>query len=101
MARAYAWMAFQTSTGSSEIKDGWGYHSVNAMMKHWPGGGPEEGGRDAHFAYGKFAVYPGNNFDEHLVSFVDGALKLHGKKLKNGCRSDALLYHLVRHGHKE
>jgi len=78
MARAYV-DGFQTSTGNSEIKDGWGYHSVNAMMKHWPGGGPEEGGRDAHFAYGKFAVYPGNNFDEHLVSFVDGALKLNGK----------------------
>jgi beta-glucosidase len=78
MARAYC-DGFQTSTGSSEIADGWGYNSVNAMMKHWPGGGPEEGGRDAHFAYGKFAVYPGNNFDEHLVSFVDGALKLSGK----------------------
>jgi beta-glucosidase len=78
MARAYV-DGFQTSYGAAEIKDGWGYHSVNAMMKHWPGGGPEEGGRDAHFAYGKFAVYPGNNFDEHLVSFVDGALKLHGK----------------------
>ncbi|HEY4323747.1 MAG TPA: glycoside hydrolase family 3 N-terminal domain-containing protein [Mucilaginibacter sp.] len=78
MARAYC-DGFQTSTGDAEIKDGWGYHSVNAMMKHWPGGGPEEGGRDAHYAYGKFAVYPGNNFDEHLVSFVDGALKLSGK----------------------
>lgn len=78
MARAYV-DGFQTSTGSAEISDGWGYNSVNAMIKHWPGGGPEEGGRDAHFAYGKFAVYPGNNFDEHLVSFVDGALKLSGK----------------------
>lgn len=77
MARAYV-DGFQTSTGDKEIKSGWGYNSVNAMMKHWPGGGPEEGGRDAHFAYGKFAVYPGNNFDEHLVSFVDGALKLNG-----------------------
>lgn len=78
MARAYV-DGFQTSAGRAEIADGWGYNSVNAMMKHWPGGGPEEGGRDAHFAYGKFAVYPGNNFDEHLVSFVDGALKLSGK----------------------
>ncbi len=78
MARAYV-DGFQTSEGSAEIKDGWGFNSVNAMMKHWPGGGPEEGGRDAHFAYGKFAVYPGNNFDEHLISFVDGALKLEGK----------------------
>ncbi len=78
MARAYV-NGFQTSTGSSEIVNGWGYNSVNTMMKHWPGGGPEEGGRDAHFAYGKYAVYPGNNFDEHLVAFVDGAMKLPGK----------------------
>ena len=78
MARAYV-DGFQTSTGESEISGGWGYHSVNAMIKHWPGGGPEEGGRDAHFAYGKFAVYPGNNFDEHIIPFVDGALKLSGK----------------------
>jgi beta-glucosidase len=78
MARAYV-DGFQTSFGENEIANGWGYHSVNAMIKHWPGGGPEEGGRDAHFAYGKFAVYPGNNFDEHLIPFVDGALKLSGK----------------------
>ena len=78
LARAYV-DGFQTSTGENEIADGWGYNSVNAMIKHWPGGGPEEGGRDAHFAYGKFAVYPGNNFDEHLISFVNGALKLSGK----------------------
>src|SRR6478736_1874510 len=78
MARAYV-DGFQTSTGSSEIKDGWGYHSVNAMVKHWPSGGPEEGGRDGHFAYGKFAVYPGNNFQTQLAPFVDGAFKLNGK----------------------
>ncbi len=78
MARAYI-DGFQTSTGSSEIKNGWGYHSVNAMVKHWPSGGPEEGGRDAHFAYGKFAVYPGNNFQTQLTPFVDGAFKLNGK----------------------
>jgi len=78
MARAYV-DGFQTSTGNAEIANGWGYSSVNAMIKHWPGGGPEEGGRDAHFAYGKYAVYPGNNFDEHLIPFVDGALHLSGK----------------------
>src|SRR5450432_2472574 len=70
MARAYV-DGFQTSKGESEIKDGWGYNSVNAMIKHWPGGGPEEGGRDAHFAYGKFAVYPGNNFDEQVIPYMD------------------------------
>ena len=78
MARAYV-DGFQTSSGAAEIHDGWGYQSVNAMIKHWPGGGPEEGGRDAHYAYGKFAVYPGNNLDEQLVPFVGGALNLAGK----------------------
>ena len=94
MARAYV-DGFQTSTGDSEIKDGWGYHSVNAMMKHWPGGGPEEAGRDAHFAYGKFAVYPGNNFDEHLISFVDGALKLKGK---TGMSAAVMPYYTISYG---
>jgi beta-glucosidase len=78
MARAYV-DGFQTSLGNNEIAEGWGYNSVNAMIKHWPGGGPEEAGRDAHFAYGKFAVYPGNNFDEQVIPFVDGALHLTGK----------------------
>ncbi|MDQ3846371.1 MAG: glycoside hydrolase family 3 protein [Bacteroidota bacterium] len=78
MARAYI-DGFQTSSGTAEIKNGWGYYSVNAMVKHWPGGGPEEGGRDAHYAYGKFAVYPGNNFQTQLTPFIDGAFKLTGK----------------------
>lgn len=78
MGRAYT-DGFQTSTGNAEIKDGWGYNSVNAMVKHWPGGAPEEGGRDGHWAFGKFAVYPGNNFDMHLKPFTEGAFKLEGK----------------------
>lgn len=78
MSRAYI-DGFQTSSGVSEIKDGWGYNSVNAMVKHWPSGGPEEGGRDGHWAFGKFAVYPGNNFETHLKPFTEGAFKLDGK----------------------
>ena len=78
MGRAYI-DGFQTSEGAAMIRDGWGYNSVNAMVKHWPGGGPEEGGRDGHWAFGKFAVYPGNNFDEHLKPFTEGAFRLDGK----------------------
>ena len=78
MARAYV-DGFQTSEGNAEIKDGWGYESVNAMIKHWPSGGPEEGGRDAHYSYGKYAVYPGNNLATQMKPFVEGALKLKGK----------------------
>ncbi len=74
MARAYV-DGFQTTRGA---KDGWGAKSVNAMVKHWPGGGPVEGGRDSHFNYGKYAVYPGNNFEVHLKPFVDGAFRLEG-----------------------
>lgn len=78
LARAYI-DGFQSSAGEDEVADGWGYKSVNAMVKHWPSGGPEEGGRDGHWAFGKFAVYPGNNFEEHLKPFTEGAFKLEGK----------------------
>lgn len=81
MARAYV-DGFQTSPKAIDVYDGWGNLSVNAMVKHWPSGGPEEGGRDAHFAYGKFAVYPGNNFETHLKTFTEGAFKLNGKTKK-------------------
>jgi beta-glucosidase len=57
----------------AEATNGWGPYSVNAMIKHWPGGGAGEGGQDAHYAYGKYAVYPGGNFNAHLIPFVDGA----------------------------
>lgn len=91
MARAYI-DGFQTSKGAAEIKDGWGYHSVNAMVKHWPSGGPEEGGRDGHWAFGKFAVYPGNNFEEHLKPFTEGAFKLDGK---TGMASAVMPYYTI------
>lgn len=78
MARAYV-DGFQTSEGDAEIADGWGYESVNAMVKHWPGGGSGEGGRDAHFGFGKYAVYPGGNFDTHLLPFTEGAFNLEGE----------------------
>lgn len=74
MARAYV-DGFQTTDGSA---DGWGNQSVNAMVKHWPSGGPEEGGRDAHFNYGKYAVYPGGNFATHMRPFTEGAFQLAG-----------------------
>ncbi len=75
MARAYV-DGFQTSQHPIENYENWGFQSVNAMVKHWPSGGPEEGGRDGHFAYGKFAVYPGDNFEMHLKPFIEGAFKL-------------------------
>jgi beta-glucosidase len=45
--------------------------SVECMAKHFSGGGPQEDGIDAHFPPGG-QVYPGNNFDYHLIPFEKG-----------------------------
>lgn len=79
----------QTTEGSP---DGWGADSVCAMAKHWPGGGPCEGGRDAHYPFGKFAVYPGEHFSDHLKPFVEGVFQLQGK---TGCVSAIMPYYTV------
>ena len=56
----------------------WGPGSVSTMAKHWPGGGPCEAGRDAHYAFGKFAVHPGGEAQAHLKPFLDGVFRLDG-----------------------
>lgn len=48
---------------------GWGSGSVNALLKHFPGNGTAEAGREAHNDYGKYNVYPGDNFDTQLLPF--------------------------------
>ena len=94
MARAYC-DGLQTSEGEKELADGWGYESVNAMVKHWPGGATGEGGRDAHFHYGKYAVYPGHAFEEHLKPFTEGAFKLDGP---TKCASSVMPYYTISFG---
>ncbi|MFK8009522.1 MAG: glycoside hydrolase family 3 protein [Saprospiraceae bacterium] len=42
---------------------------VACMTKHFPGGGPQKEGLDPHFAIQKGQIYPGNNFDYHLIPF--------------------------------
>lgn len=77
-AKAYC-DGLQTTEGAP---DGWGKDSVAAMVKHWPGGGMGESGRDAHYSFGKYAVYPGKNFEEHMKPFTEGAFKLDGPTAK-------------------
>ena len=77
MAKAYI-DGFQSTYDENGEDLGWGDGSVNCMVKHWPSGGAEEGGRDGHYGYGKYAVYPGDNFDEHLSVFTEGAFSLDG-----------------------
>lgn len=78
MARAYC-DGFQSTSAETEIADGWGYQSVNAMVKHWPGGGACEAGRDAHYGFGKYSVFPNDNLETHKLPFTQGAFNLSGK----------------------
>ena len=77
MARAYC-DGFQTSPEGERLYGAWGWQSVNAMVKHWYGYGAQEAGRDSHFAFGKFAVYPGDNLAEQKKPFTEGAFRLRG-----------------------
>jgi beta-glucosidase len=43
--------------------------SIALTIKHFPGGGPQEGGGDPHYAFGKNQVYPAGKFDYHLAPF--------------------------------
>ena len=46
-----------------------GPESVLTFTKHFPGDGPVKDGYDGHNNYGKWLIYPGNNFDHHLIPF--------------------------------
>ena len=82
----------QTTEGAP---GGWGRHSVNTMVKHWPGGGTGEGGRDAHYAFGEYAVYPAGNATEHEKPFTDAAFRLDGP---TKCASAVMPYYTVSWG---
>jgi len=62
MIQAYI-RGFQGENISSE--------SVACCVKHFPGGGPQKEGLDAHLSYGKEQIYPGKNFDYHLRPFIN------------------------------
>lgn len=50
-------------------QDELGPGSVACTSKHFPGGGPQKDGEDAHFPYGREQVYPGGRFADHLKPF--------------------------------
>lgn len=69
MAAAYV-DGFQKTSDGTENEEGWGEQSVSAMIKHFPGDGAGEGGRESHTNAGKYAVFPGGAQDEHLKPFM-------------------------------
>jgi beta-glucosidase len=78
MTNAYI-SGLQSTYDTSGNDLGWGSDSVAGMMKHFPGDGAGEGGRESHSASGKFNVYPGDAFETDLIPFVDGGLSLDSK----------------------
>jgi len=77
MARAIinGWQSTYDTAGNDL---GWGEHSVNNQMKHWPGDGAAEGGRESHTRDGAYNVFPGGQFFTHLLPFVS-CMDLPGK----------------------
>ncbi|MEM9422296.1 MAG: glycoside hydrolase family 3 N-terminal domain-containing protein, partial [Pseudomonadota bacterium] len=57
-------------TGFQSGEQGLSSKSVASVVKHWAGYGAAKDGYDSHSYYGRFATFPGNNFEEHLTPFV-------------------------------
>ncbi|MBU3744014.1 MAG: glycoside hydrolase family 3 protein [Sediminibacterium sp.] len=55
-------------------------NSVECMVKHFSGGGPQQDGNDAHFPPGK-QRYAGKNFLYHLIPFEKGAFAAHAAQV--------------------
>jgi len=63
-----------TATLTKAIVEGFqgkqlGPQSVMTVTKHFPGDGPVKDGYDGHNSYGKWTIYPGGKFDDHLAPF--------------------------------
>jgi beta-glucosidase len=80
MARAVinAWQSTYDEAGNDL---GWGEHSVNNQMKHFPGDGAAEGGRESHTRDGAYNVFPGGQFWTHVLPFA-ACMDLPGKTEK-------------------
>ena len=67
---------------------GWGNESVFCFTKHFAGAGSTEGGRDDHANGGRYAVFPGNNLEAHLITYFDGVFNLPGKTGTSGIMTE-------------
>ncbi len=65
LAKAYIQGLQETDNGfNGKIVSG-----IAAVLKHFPGGGTNNGGLDSHSASGQWALFKGDNMQEHLDSF--------------------------------
>ena len=83
----------QGVAGVQELKALFNGPAAIRIGKHF--GGTGEAGRDAHYAFGQFAVYPTGNFEEHLKPFTEAAFHLDGP---TDCASAVMPYYTVSYG---
>ncbi|MDN4479942.1 glycoside hydrolase family 3 N-terminal domain-containing protein [Demequina muriae] len=69
LAAAYV-KGFQGTYDENGELIGFGLDSVPTTIKHAPGDGAGEGGRESHTNVGKYGVFPGGNLDEHASVFA-------------------------------
>lgn len=77
LATAYV-NALQSTYDENGNDLGWGKDSVYCFTKHFAGAGATEGGRNDHSPTGRYAVFPGDNLEAHLISYFDGVFRLPG-----------------------
>ena len=86
---ATAYVNAMQSTYDADGNDlGWGDESVFCFTKHFAGAGSTEGGRDDHSKGGRYAVFPGDNFKAHLITYFDGVFNLPGETKSSGIMTE-------------
>ncbi|MCD8074899.1 MAG: hypothetical protein LUF27_07665 [Lachnospiraceae bacterium] len=69
---------FQSTFDEDGNDLGWGTDSVLTQIKHFPGEGSDEGGRDSHDSYGKYLIYPTEGSMDTLLTPFRNAMSLSG-----------------------
>lgn len=77
IATAYV-NAMQSTYDEDGTDLGWGPESVYCFTKHYAGAGATEAGRNDHHVSARYAVYPGDNLEAHLITYFDGVFSLPG-----------------------
>ncbi len=77
IATAYV-NAMQSTYAEDGTDLGWGDESVYCFTKHYAGAGATEAGRNDHHTSARYAVFPGDNLEAHLITYFDGVFSLPG-----------------------
>ncbi|MCD7760933.1 MAG: hypothetical protein LUH16_04055 [Clostridiales bacterium] len=77
IATAYV-NAMQSTYDDDGTDLGWGSESVYCFVKHYAGAGATEAGRNDHHTSARYAVFPGDNLEAHLITYFDGVFDLPG-----------------------